>query len=164
MLDDESAAFVVAVGADAVEGEDEGVAKLADVATQPQRGGVGQVGAGDRLRRDGLRAERAEGAGDGSVGTDERIGGAKAKRAEDTHGVGMAAAGGDDNLDAGGFRGHDGGKIARADVAVVAEECAVHVDSDEANCGGAACLRQTTPLPYPLAKVFTIRGLAEGSD
>src|ERR1039457_3038505 len=47
MLDHESAAGVVAVGADAVEGEDEGVAELVDVAAEPEGGGVGGGGGGE---------------------------------------------------------------------------------------------------------------------
>lgn len=56
----------------------------------------------------------------------------QAERAQDAHGVGVAAAGGDDDLDAGGVCGVEGGEGARRDVAVLAEEGSVHVDCDEA--------------------------------
>ena len=135
VLDDEGAAGVVAVGADAVEGEDEGVAELVDVAAEPEGGGVGEVGAGDELGGDGVRAEAAERAGDGAVGTDQDAGVVEAERAQDVHGVGVAAAGGDDDLDAGGLGGVEGGEVARADAAVVAEQSAVHVDGDHADGG-----------------------------
>ena len=133
VLDDEGAAGVFAVGADAVEGEDEGVAELVDVAAEPEGGGVGKVGAGDELGGDGCGTEGAEGAGDGAIGTDQGAGVVQAERAQDVHGVGVAAAGGDDDLDAGGFGGEEGGKVARADAAVVSEEGAVHVDGDHAD-------------------------------
>jgi hypothetical protein len=51
----------------------------------------------------------------------------EAEWAEDAHGVGVAAAGGDDDLDAGAVRGVEGGEGARGDVAVLTEEGAVHV-------------------------------------
>ena len=57
VLDDQGAARVVAVGADSVEGEDEGVAELVDVAAEPDGSGVGEVGAGDELGGDGFIAE-----------------------------------------------------------------------------------------------------------
>ena len=51
--------------------------------------------------------------------------------AQDAHGEGVAAAGGDDDLNSGGMGGPERGKVARADVAVVAEQGAVHVNRDE---------------------------------
>ena len=129
VLDDEGAAGVVAVGADAVEGEDEGVAELVDVAAEPEGGRMGEVGAGDELGGDGRGSEAAEGAGDGAVGTDQDAGMVEAERTQDVHGVGVAAAGGDYDLDAGGLGGVEGGEVARADAAVVAEQGAVHIDA-----------------------------------
>ncbi len=131
VFDDEGAAGVFAVGADAVEGEDEGVAELVDVAAEPERGGVRQVSAGDELRRDGVVAEAAERAGDGAVRTDQRAGVIEAERPQDVHRVGVASAGGDDDFDAGGFGGEQGAEVTRADAAVVSEECSVHVDRNK---------------------------------
>jgi len=131
VFDDESAAGVVAVGSDPVEGEDEGVAELVDVAAEPEGGGEREVGASDELGGDGVRAEGAQGSGDGAVGADQGAGVAEAERAQDVHGVGVAAARSDDNLDAGGFGGQEGGEVARADAAVVAEQGSVHVQRNE---------------------------------
>ena len=64
-------------------------------------------------------------------------GGLEAERAQDVHGVGVAAASGDDDLDAGGFGGEEGGEVARADAAVVAEQGSVHVDGDHADGAGS---------------------------
>ena len=55
----------------------------------------------------------------------------EAERAQDVHGVGVAAAGGDDDQDAGGLGGEEGGEVAGADTAVVAEQGAVHVQRNE---------------------------------
>ena len=102
LLDDQGAG-IVSVGAYAVEGEDEGVAELVDVVAEPQSGGARQIGAGDELRRDGFAAGRygTESAGDGAVGADEHVGVVEPERTQDVQGVGVAAAGGDDDLDAG---------------------------------------------------------------
>ena len=131
VFDDEGAAGVVAVGADAVEGEDEGVAELVDVAAEPKGGGVGEMGAGDELGWDGVRAEGAKRTGDGSVGTDQDAGVMEAERAQDVHGVGVAASGGNDDEDARGLGGAEGGEVARTDATVVAEQCAVHIQGNE---------------------------------
>jgi len=141
VFDDERAASVLSVGADAVEGEDEGVAKIlislaADVVAEPEGGGVGEVGAGDEL---GGFGGGAEGAGDSAVGADEGEGVVQAEGAEDAHGVAMAAAGGDDDLDAGCVCGVEGGERARGDAAILVEEGAVHVDGDEAGGGHKGC-------------------------
>jgi hypothetical protein len=54
VFDDERAASVLSVGADAVEGEDEGVTEVlvsfaTDVVAEPEGCGVGEVGACDEL-------------------------------------------------------------------------------------------------------------------
>jgi hypothetical protein len=126
VFDDEGAAGVFSVGADAVEGEDEGVAKFLDVGAEPEGGGVGEVGAGDEL---GGFGGGAEGAGDSAVGADEGEGVVQAEGAQDAHGVGVTAAGGDDDLDAGRVGGEEGGEGARRDAAFLVEEGAVHVYS-----------------------------------
>jgi hypothetical protein len=140
VFDDEGAAGVFsliwAVGDDAVEGEDEGVAEFFDVGAEPEGGGVGEVGAGEEL---GGFGDGAKGAGHSPVGADEGEGVVEAEGAQDAHGVGVAAAGGDDDLDAGGVRGVEGGEGARGDVAVLVEEGSVHVDCDEADGGHGGC-------------------------
>ena len=83
----------------------------------------------------------------------------EAERAQDAHGVGVAATGGDDDLDAGGFGGQKGGEVARADAAVVTEEGAVHVDGDHAD-GVGCCLQGTLP-PY-ISKTHDTNGLQLG--
>ena len=130
---DQGAADVVAVGADAVEGEDQGVAELIDLGAEPERRVARQVGASDKLRGDGFAAGRvrSEGAGDSTVRTDEDAEGVQAERAQDVQGIGMAAAGGHDNLDAGGLGCAEGGEVARADAAIVAQQSAVHVQRNE---------------------------------
>ena len=70
----------------------------------------------------------------------------EAERAQDAHGVGVAATGGDDDLDAGGFGGQEGGEVARTDAAVVTEEGAVHVDGDHSDGAVVRCCVQGTPL------------------
>ena len=52
--------------------------------------------------------------------------------AEDVHGEAVAAAGGDDDFDAGGLGELEGGEVAGADVAGGVEEGSVEVDGDEA--------------------------------
>ena len=59
------------------------------------------------------------------------------ERAEDAHGVGVAAAGGDDHLNTGGVGGEQGGEVAGGDLAGVTEEGAVHVEGYQTGCGGA---------------------------
>ena len=133
VLNNEGSPGVVAVGANAVESEDECVAEFVDMAAKPEGGGVGEMGSGDELGGDGVRAEEAQGAGDGAVGTDQDARVVEAERAQDVHGVGVAAAGGDDDHDAGGVGGEEGGEVARADATVFAEQSAVHVDGDHAD-------------------------------
>ena len=155
-LDDQCAAGVFPVGLGAVEGEDEGVAEVlvslaADVRTKPERGGVGEVGAGEQPGGDGiggdslLRSRGPEGAGDGSVGADEDGVGVEAERPQDTHGEAVAASGGDGELDAARVGGVEGGEVARADAAIVAEQRAVQVDGDEADGVVVICCRQVAP-------------------
>ena len=62
------------------------------------------------------------------------------------HGVGVAASGGDDDLDAGGFGGLEGGEVARADAAIVTEQGAVHVDCDHTDGVGLSCCLQGNSL------------------
>jgi hypothetical protein len=52
--------------------------------------------------------------------------------AEDAHGEAVAAAGGDDDFDAGGFGEVKGGEVAGADLAGGVEESSVEIDGDEA--------------------------------
>jgi hypothetical protein len=52
--------------------------------------------------------------------------------AEDAHGEAVAAAGGDDDFDAGGFGEVKGGEVARTDLAGGVEESSVEIDGDEA--------------------------------
>ena len=59
--------------------------------------------------------------------------GCEAERAQDTHGEAVAASGGDGELDAARVGGVEGGEVARADAAIVAEQRAVQVDGDEAD-------------------------------
>ena len=139
VLEDEGAAGVVAIGADAVEGEDEGVAELVDVTAEPEGGGVGEVGAGDEFGRDGVGAVGAERAGDGAVRADQDAGVVETEGAQDAHGEGVASASGDNDLYAGGFGDEQGGEVARADASVVTEEGAVHVDGDHADSAGFGC-------------------------
>jgi hypothetical protein len=81
---------------------------------------------------------RAEGAGDGAVGADEGARrGRRLERAEDAHGVGVAAAGGDDDLGAGGLGELERGEVARADVAFGVEQGSIQVDGDEAGVHGS---------------------------
>ena len=155
-LDDEGAARVFPVGLGAVEGEDEGVAEVqvalaAEVRAEPEGRGVGEVGAGEELGGDVrggdscLRGRRPEGAGDGAVGADEDRGVVEAERAQDAHGEAVAASGGDDELDSVGLGCAEGGEVARADAAVVAEQGAVHVDCDETDRVVGCCCRQVAP-------------------
>ncbi len=127
VLDDEGAAGVFSVGADAVEGEDEGVAEFFDVGAEPEGGGVGEVGAGEELGGFGGGTKCP---GDSAVGADEGECVVEAEGAEDAHGVGVAAAGGDGDFDAGAVGGVEGGEGARGDAAFLVEEGAVHVDCD----------------------------------
>ena len=69
----------------------------------------------------------------------------EAERAQDTHGEAVAASGGDDKLDSVGVGGVEGGEVARADAAVVAEQGAVHVDCDQADGVVLSCCRQVAP-------------------
>ena len=157
VLDDEGAASVVAVGADAVEGEDEGVAEFVDVAAEPERGGVGEMRAGDELGGDGLGAEGAEGAGDGAVGADQDAGVVEAERAQDAHGEGVAAAGGDDDLDAGGLRRRKRAarlrgltwplsprRVPSMSMAIMRRRAETRRDA----VGSSAVCAHATPLPY----------------
>lgn len=52
--------------------------------------------------------------------------------AQDAHGVAVAAAGGDDDLGAGGFGEAEGGEVARSDAAIAVQKGPVHVDGDKA--------------------------------
>ena len=81
---------------------------------------------------DELSADRAE---DGAVGADDDPVRAEAERAEHAHGIGVAAAGGDDDLDAGLFGAVEGGAVTLADQTVGAEQGAVDVDRDKAGFG-----------------------------
>jgi hypothetical protein len=121
---DEGASAVVAVFAHGVEGDDEDFAEVADVVADPAGGFKGHVAAVDEIGTDG--------ADDGAVGTDERVGGAKVVLAQDTHGVGVAAASGDDDFDAGFFSGAEGGEVAGAYAGVGTEERSIHVNCDQA--------------------------------
>ena len=136
VFDDERAASVLSVGADAVEGEDEGVAEFFDVGAEPEGGDVWEVGAGEELG--GLR-RGTKCPGHRPVGADEGEGVVQAEGTQDAHGVGVAATGGDDDLDAGCVGGVEGGEGARGDVAVLVEEGSVHVDCDEADGGHGGC-------------------------
>ena len=69
----------------------------------------------------------------------------EAERAQDTHGEAVAASGGDDKLDSVGLGGAECTEVARADVAVVAEQSAVHVDCDQADGVVLSCCRQVAP-------------------
>ena len=128
VFDDEGAPGVLALRGDLVEGDDEGVAELAEVAAEPEGGVEGHEGALDELR--------GEGADDGAVRADEEGVGVQAQVAQDGQGVGVAAAGGDGDRDAGVLGGAEGGYVALADLAVGAEQGAVEVHGDHA---GVAC-------------------------
>ncbi len=136
LLDDERAAAVFPIGQSAVEGEDERVAKVSfanstDVVAEPECGGARQVGAGEEPG--GACAGVSEGACDGAVGADkDRVVG-QAERAEDAHGEAVAAPRGDDDPNARGLGGAQGGEVARADAAVRTEQRAVHVYCDQAD-------------------------------
>lgn len=145
VLDYESAAGVVAVGTDSVEGEDQGVAEFLDVGAEPERGRVGKVSAGDQFGGDGFGCG-PESSGYGAVRTNQRAGVVKAQRAEDAHGVGVTATSGDDDLDTGRFGGEKGAKISWTNLAAVAEQSAIHVNGDHADAGIWCCL-QGTPSP-----------------
>ena len=110
MLDDERAAGVFAVGADLVEGEDEGVAEGGEVGAEPAGSVERHVGAMDKMR--------VEGADDGAVGADDRARRIQVEIAEDLHGVAVATAGGDDDLSTGVFGEAESGEVARADATV----------------------------------------------
>ncbi len=125
LLDDEGSAGVVSVGLDAVEGDDEGVAELGEVLEEPEGGVDGEVG--------GLDEGGGDGADDGTVRGDEETFGGEGVLSEDAHGVGVAASGGDDEVDSGLLGGGDGGAGAGGDAGVVVEEGSVHVDGDEAD-------------------------------
>lgn len=73
----------------------------------------------------------ADGADDGAVGADQAGVVVEMKIAEDVHGEAVAAAGGDDDLDAGGLGELESGTIAGADVAGGVEKGSVEVDGDE---------------------------------
>jgi hypothetical protein len=124
VFNDESAAGVFAVGADGIEGEDERIAELGDVVAEPECAGGGHFGAMDEIC--------ANSANDGAVGADDRAGGIQVQFAEHAHGVTVAAAGGDDRFDTGGFGGLDCGSVAWAYTTVRVQQCAVHVHCYEA--------------------------------
>ena len=78
----------------------------------------------------------AHGAQDGSVGTDEGVGfGTDSQVADNAHGVGVAAAGCNDDFNARCVGGVESGAIARAYLAFAVEEGAVDVDGNEAGEG-----------------------------
>jgi len=124
VFDDEGAAGIFAVRAGEVEGEDEGVAIVVEMGTEPAGGGEGQVGAVNQIGVDG--------ADDGAIGADDGRCGLQVQVTEDLHGEAVAAAGGDDDLDAGGLGEFEGGAVARADFAGGVEERSVEVYGDEA--------------------------------
>ena len=74
----------------------------------------------------------ADGADDGAVGADDSGVGIEVEVAEDVHGEAVAAAGGDDDFDAGGFGEVEGGEVAGTDLAGGVEQGSVEVDGDEA--------------------------------
>ena len=141
-LDDQRAAGVFSIGAGAVEGEDEGVAEVLYMSAEPEGRGVGEVGASEELGGDFFCPE---GAGDRAVGADEDGVWVEAEQAQDAHGEAVTASGGDDKLDSAGLGCAEGGEVARADAAVVAEQGAVHVDCDEADGVVVSCCRQVAP-------------------
>ena len=124
VLDNEGTAGVFAVGAGEVEGEDEGVAVVVEVGTEPAGGGERQVSA--------MNEFGADGADDGAVGADDGRCVVQVQVAEDAHGEAVAAAGGDDDFDAGRLGETEGGEVAGADLAGGVEERSVEVDGDEA--------------------------------
>jgi hypothetical protein len=64
------------------------------------------------------------------------------------HGVGVAAAGRNHDLDARSLGGVERGEIARADAAIVAEQRTIHIDGDYADGAG---------LSFCLQDVFILR-------
>ena len=156
MFDNQSAAGVVAVGADAVEGEDESVAELVDVLAQ----GQSAVAWGDAVR-----AISSEAIGSGPKLPRVRVtacrwspnqyaGVMEAERPQErAHRVGVAAAGGDNDLNSGGLGSVEGGEVTGADVTIVAKEGSVHVDGDHADGAGFGIGLQGTPPPIISVKV-----------
>lgn len=124
VLDDEGAAGVFAVGVGEVEGEDQGVAVVVEVGAKPAGGGEWEMRAANEFG--------ADGADDGAVGADDGGVGIQVEVAEDVHGEAVAAAGGDDNFDAGGFREVESSEVAGTDLAGGVEEGSVEVDGNEA--------------------------------
>ncbi len=125
MLDDQGAASVLAVWTDLVEGDDQRVAKFVEMPAEPLRRGA-------RHQRP-LHQGCAEGTRDRAVGADERVLLRQPQAAQLPHRIAVTAARGDDDLDAGCFGGMHGGEVSLADIAVRAQQCAVHVNRDHAD-------------------------------
>ena len=124
VFDDEGSATVFSVGANEIEGDDEGITELSEMIAEPMSSGERHVGS--------VKESGANGANDGAVGADDRAGWIQVQIAQNAHGVAMATAGGDDDFNAGAFGEAESSKVAGADAAVAIEESSVHVDSDDA--------------------------------
>ncbi len=103
-------AAIFTVRANVIKGEDERIAEGPGLFDQPLCGFERHVLAVDQLGPDGAEHR--------AVGADQGIGFAELEVTNDAHGVGVTAAGGDDDLDAGLVRGVQGGAIAWADLSL----------------------------------------------
>ncbi len=124
VLADQGAAAVVAIGADFVEGEDEGVAERAGLVAEP-------AGCFDRKVRP-LNEVGADSPEDRAVGTDQGVGLAQVQVADNAHSIGMTAARGYDDFDARVMGGLEGGAVSRAHLALAIQESAVDIDGNDA--------------------------------